>query len=263
MGLRLDSGNAVNWGHSLNRGLVSWWLALPDQQRGVMFRDLCKRNHGTLTGGPTWQGARGRPGGWGSVGCTGGAYILSPEMFILTSAEDFTLRVVHRPTSYPSGFTALFDNVGTRRWNIFLNSSGDVSFVENVLGATATSLGMTTGLWWDVVWSRLSGTLTTYVNGVSKGAGASTTHTDGINAAIGFGNNLSGGGGHYDGCYAEMEFWRRGLSGPEVFELYTESRRGYPGLLNWHRPLRYAPEQGGAVTAFPWHYYQQMQAMAG
>src|SRR5690606_30479453 len=51
-------------------GLISWWMVLPHWRGGLTWRDLCGRNHGTLTNmdPPTdWVGPRGRPGGWGAL----------------------------------------------------------------------------------------------------------------------------------------------------------------------------------------------------
>lgn len=46
----VDTQRPVNWDSPLNRGLVSWWVVLPDTNRGaVTFRDIAGTNHGTLT----------------------------------------------------------------------------------------------------------------------------------------------------------------------------------------------------------------------
>src|SRR4051812_47331231 len=74
----------VDWddplaGHPLNVGRVAWWLAgdTSPYWGAPLYRDIVPKsssgggNHGTLTGGPAWQGPAGRPGGWGSVSFDG------------------------------------------------------------------------------------------------------------------------------------------------------------------------------------------------
>src|SRR5688572_2591053 len=65
-------GDAVNRASPLNRGLVSWYMVLPNRigGGGNTLRDLCRRNHGTLTNGPTWSGSR-APGAFGSISLDG------------------------------------------------------------------------------------------------------------------------------------------------------------------------------------------------
>lgn len=72
---RIDWANAVDWGCPLNRGLVSWYLAVPNRMGygTTVMRDLCKRNNGTLTNmafpgtSTSGWGTTTRRGGWGEV----------------------------------------------------------------------------------------------------------------------------------------------------------------------------------------------------
>lgn len=54
----INPARPVNWSAPLNRGLVSWWRVVRNSgwRGGLTWRDLCRRNHGTLTGGPLWTG---------------------------------------------------------------------------------------------------------------------------------------------------------------------------------------------------------------
>lgn len=66
---------SVNWSNpisedSLNDDLVGRWTTVPHWQSGTTWRDLCGRNHGTLTNGPTWSPLT-HPGGLGSLAFEG------------------------------------------------------------------------------------------------------------------------------------------------------------------------------------------------
>jgi hypothetical protein len=73
----IDTACPVDWAHPLNRGLVADWtiLPIPGWRGGLTLRDLVRGgrrpNDGTLTAGPTWGGAKGRPGGFGSLNTNG------------------------------------------------------------------------------------------------------------------------------------------------------------------------------------------------
>ena len=69
MGNRINWQSPVNYNDGLTKGLVAWWLVAPHWQGGVTFRDLCNRNHGTLTDmdpSSDWR-VSDRPGSWGAV----------------------------------------------------------------------------------------------------------------------------------------------------------------------------------------------------
>lgn len=64
----IDPRQPVNWGHPLTAGLLAWWQVVPAFAGGQRLVDLTKRHHGTLQGGVTWTGPRGRRGGQGALG---------------------------------------------------------------------------------------------------------------------------------------------------------------------------------------------------
>lgn len=268
MSIYVDPGDAVNWDASLNRGgLVSWWLALPDQQRGVMFRDLCGRSHGTLTNGPTWAGPIGRPGGWGSLGSVTGAdrHALVPydARRALTTAGTVSCWFRSKSTNdidwlIRSGT----DQVTGWRLNAHWSDAFQIFTLNNSF-ISSTGLGIFGTRQWNhvaFVWVRAA-TITFYLNG-------KFVSTSDVSAIGDFAINSDTDGtkllsaGTNESC--DLDDVRIvpnvAFSAGQIAELYSLSRRGYPGLLNWQRRYRYAPEQGGAVTAYPWHYYQQMMA---
>lgn len=52
----IDLLDPVERDHPLLRGCVAWWLPLPNLYGSTKYWDVIGRNHGTLTGGPTWRG---------------------------------------------------------------------------------------------------------------------------------------------------------------------------------------------------------------
>src|SRR5262245_49045669 len=74
----VDPAQPIDWRHPLTRGLVSWRLALPNAvgYQTTNWRDLTKRIDGAFTGTPTWDGAEGRPGGYGCLRTTSANKIL-------------------------------------------------------------------------------------------------------------------------------------------------------------------------------------------
>jgi hypothetical protein len=97
----LNYGNPVNPLAPLNRGLVGWWLNLPSRGKGNTVFDLCGKYHGTLTNGPTWSGALGRPGGFGAVTFDGSNdYItlgVAPAALKFTAISPFSISAWVRP----------------------------------------------------------------------------------------------------------------------------------------------------------------------
>lgn len=252
-------GDPVNRASPLNRGLVSWWMAVPWYMSGPRFIDLCGRNHGTLTNGPTWSGALGRAGGYGGVRVTGGSSIVL-SLPAIASSQDFFLSFDVFPVSWPGPYTALLDD-SARDWSAFFRESGQLNYEDGPLftlsGATAA---IEAGKWSRLVMTRIGTASSSYLNGATF-AGYGPTSSSLAAASVYFGNNISGGGSHFDGVYDNFRFALRGITADEAFAEYQSSRRGYPTELNRFRRRRgQAQAAAGGATAYPWHYYQQMMA---
>jgi hypothetical protein len=261
----IDIGDAVNRDAPLNRGLVSWWLALPDQQRGVMFRDLMMRNHGTLTNGPTWTGSWGLPGSYGAINCDGtNDYIVANSSSSLTGLD----------TDWSVVFRARLDTIA--------NTFGFVSHANNsgggwTIGRHFAVLGGNLAVYDSTNWRNSGYTLLDsldYFIGVTatgttlrfhvRAPGVSHNGTDvyatssDANRGINLGRMWLNEDAHYlDGLMSDVAIFRRALSQAEFDRRYQASRLGYPNELNWlQRPVVSAQE--AAASAFPWHYYQMM-----
>ncbi len=256
----IDIADAVNRESSLNRGLVSWWMALPDQQRGNVFRDLCMRNHGTLTNGPTWQGAMGRPGGMGSLLFDGSTSRVAAPQILIPDGGALSIIWWIRPTtftsqrtiqsvydSYPGNvqYTFRFESSGTPK--LFVRTTGD-----NTVSATSAVSADT----WSCVGveiNDLTKTITHYLNGAANGSGSYTGTLAVPSAGLNIGNNglaSEGFGGNLDGGMTFL----RDIGAPGFAFYYQESRLNYHQTLNRVRPYTVF-DMGGAAPATTSPFY--------
>lgn len=207
---------ALQGGNSLATGLSRYYLL--NEGTGTSVTDYSTNAAtGTLSGGASWT----TDSAGNAVACTGGGNLQLPWPARGTN-DDFTFLVIHKATSYPGGFTCLFDDT-SRVWSVFLSTAGSLSFSGNMI-IIGGHEAMTTGSLWQYLYTRDrsgSGNGTAYVNG---------TQTDqasgGISVAsaltLHFGDNPSGGGSNYDGLYDLIAFWTRVLTPTEISAIATD-----------------------------------------
>lgn len=246
----IDPSSPINWDDELNRGLISRWLALPDQQRGVFWRDLCKRNHGTLTSmtPAAWGGARGRPGGWGSLSFDGTDDYVdagSPSSLNLSSSpvtysawvKTNAVNSVHHYIAgdYNSNGVMNSGAILLRSTNVFNLVWGDVSIVS---GTTTPN----TGQWYHVVGVRegSSGNWTgrIYVNGVQE-ASASTATNPHAQQSFSIGRPGAYNGFYWNGLIDDACIYNRALSASDVRELYEDQMQFSPRTIRRLRTARW------------------------
>lgn len=264
----LDIGDAVNWKDPLTRGLVSWWASVPGSPRGNQWRDLCNRNHGTLTNGPTWQGPQGRVGGNGSL------RLVSTG----DSANDF-VRDNNELASSPLNFTTAltlsvwvkttdFDGPGSHaaiisRWSgaagyIFWAHGTDIKYgTDATSGALVWSGGATQlqdGAWHHLALTHASGVGTIFADGVSVASGSVSqpSSLSGTNYDFLIGTYAGAGAppitnGSYDGLIDDVGAWSRALSASEILAVYNDSLLGHPRMLNWQRRRIFTMGTGGGA----------------
>lgn len=260
----------VNWAHPLNRGLVSWWLNLPGRRDAAYtWRDLCKRNHGTLTNGPTWQGARGRPGGWGSLDFDGADDAASAAVN-LSAFNKVTLAFWLYWDAFADNDDLAFELSAAAGGNAgaFIVDPNESSTSQFVFGPTDASMNRTLGrfarptgaAWHHYVllmdMSTAPGTVSAWVDGVPQSiawlvqnTGVSTFANDTLYIMSRATTNLFGAGKLDD----VRLYGGRLLGSDGAATLYTESRHGYPGLLNRVRRVTwFVPAGGGATVEAAW-----------
>lgn len=195
---------------------------------------------GTLGGGASWT----TDAAGNAVACTGGGNI-QVAFPAVSSGESVTLLVIHKPTTWPGTFTALFDDAA-RQFSMFFNSIGNETFNGGAVFLYGGHEGMASGSLWQYLYVRdmSGGTSTVYINGSSTDSGSAGIGTASA-ATLHFGDNPSTGGSTYDGLYDEICFWNRAISGAEITSLTADPYQ------------MFRPAGGGStVGADAMHYYR-------
>jgi hypothetical protein len=230
----LNYGNLVNWDAPLNRGLVSWWLQLPQLRGGPKLFDIAGRNHGTLTNGPTWGGSLGRPGQFGALAFSGSNYVALSQPIALTGA--LTIQFGIRWTAIGSAGVLL----GGADPNYFPYIDATNIYIRS--GVSPSSIahgGITDGVDYTITITCDGTNAIVYKDTTSLGSILQQTPTV---SAIG---SFSDGTVGVSASIFFLKYWTRQISAAEVASGIQDSRQGYPATLNWIR----RPVYGSAAAA--------------
>lgn len=249
----IQYGDAIDRGHPLAKGLVSFWLPLPGRGAGRTLFDLAGRNDGTLTNGPTWTTG---PTGFGAVQFDGSDdYVLTG----LSIDKPVTVGAWVNPSSLASTRT-VFGGLPSGGWLQFrVETSGALRWVKSNTAdiGSGTAGVVSAGVWtWVMGTYDASGNYTFSANGVAAGSG---TNSQTISpAAVAFGtNSLSE---MFAGGMAGMCAWPgRIFSAADCSAVYDQARRGFPDLLR--RQTRRSVAFTGASPPPPPSYF--LPAVAG
>ena len=249
----LNLGRPANLAHPLLRGCVAWWQSL----RGPYFGgpkliDLIgaskgsRANDGTLTSGPTWKGAEGRQGGFGSLsfdGSTnevnvtalaGGPTATTTASFVawcrFGSIANYRPIIETRASAQFVGLLLSGDGVAgnplTVVWNNTGNEyNGNSGLTVNV-GEWTFCAGAMRGTSFDLYRGTLGG-------GFAKGTitGISANNRD-LSGAWYFSID-SAAGSKFDGLKDGVMIFDRDLTDGEFASIYADSLRGNPQTLNY------------------------------
>lgn len=231
----------VNWAHPLNRGLVSWWLNMPGWTFGSTWRDLCGRNHGTLTSmdpATDWVSPRGRVGGLGALDFDAtNDYVAVPNGSInFLNGGQWSISVwynLRTNASFPRVLAQAIDGYNTFSFVVF---TGGYPSVSTVIGGVTTTVDYAQ-LNLQNAWVHLLAVIDStpsamYRNGIALStatSGSSNTHASNVGITIGARTDASR---FWDGWLDDIRIWNRKLTEPEAWALYNDSRQGYPGTLN-------------------------------
>jgi hypothetical protein len=233
----LNLGSLVNRQHSLNRGLLAWWLALPNWNRGYEWRDICGRYHGAFTNmdaSSDWLTTY-RTGGLGAVDFDGTNDRVSTTLGFSTP---FSATAWIYPRTFGGSSKGRVFDAGQVIW--FLDNSGDAGAINTILlvanavntGSITTSNVITTNTWQHVgvSYDPVAGIAQHYVNGVNIGSNTATPGTAATNLQIG--GRTSDNARNFDGMIDDVRVFDY-LMTAEVFQqIYADSLAGYPRTLN-------------------------------
>ena len=250
----INLADPVNRSHPHNRGLVSWWMALPGLTGGSKFTNLLGRHHGSLTNmnpATDWVGTT-RPGGWGALDFSGGSehvrvdawreidvindFHASAWVYVRSLPADdfvFVLRQGDNGDSFGSGITSyaiVLDNRnGIRRVRAVMTFRSATN-----MDARAPIVDLPLNHWVLLSFSRHLDTLRLYQDGELVGqntAGDADSEGDTRSYPY-FSVGGAPAGRSMDGRVDSVRLVTRDVPAEEVATHYDLSRQGYPGMLN-------------------------------
>jgi hypothetical protein len=239
----LNYGQLVNRQSPLNRGLVSWWLNLPQRGKGNTWFDIAGRNHGTLSATPVWGGAVGRHAGHGRLNFVGGSAqgvnCGTSSEFTINNA--ITITLWFRPQVTTRGdIVTKWHNGGSAddAFNLLygLTSGKPQFFVSNGAGTTANS-GVGSRAMVANTWYHLAGVCDgTNVRIFMDGAQEATAAMSLTMPTLGTRTIWIGRNNHTDGYVSgdvdDVRIFNVAKVASEVDAIYRESLRGYLTTLN-------------------------------
>jgi hypothetical protein len=242
-------GNAVNRAAPLNRGLVSWWMVLPNRLGGGgnTFRDFWRSNHGTLAG-PTikWSGgilSLDSGTDFVNFGTSGWSFTDAVTFELVTTflATDTTTVIFGRP--YDGSNALALVNIAETSQNIgfgFYNGSWHLAS-----DSVAFSSRLNSEL--HIIGTYDRANLRLYVNGVKAGETAETAALPSITSSLCLGANtwISS---HRQKAKSAAVF-NIAMSDAVAKSRYAAYRQNYRNELNWQsRPVWGAQQAAGTFN---------------
>jgi hypothetical protein len=245
----INLGNPVNPSAPLNRGLITWWLALPGLAKSQTWVNLVIKNNpafGQFINSPTWTNAFLRPGGFGYSLLTNNAgqrYVNSNILVSdpkLTSAGSFAFWA--RPANIAASGIREFsfgatDNAANEfAFQHFSDNNLYVGWfsggVDHRVIISATTAGWSQGTWsrWTLTWIN-GGACVLYRDGKSIGS-TNSISTNSLGSTIFLGSVNGNPILTFEGWVDDYKLWNRALSTSEVFEEFMASSSGYQRELN-------------------------------
>lgn len=233
MGKNINYGQPVNWAHPLNRGLLAWWLVLPQWRGGKRFRDLCNRYHGTLTDmdpSTDWVSSRGRPGGFGALQTDNSMQFVDVgDVDVLEFTDEiFTWSAWFNQVAGDDGYL-MSKNEGSSGWGWYFNNGSITVYLNGSADLTVSSV-YTTAVWNHAIATCDGTTITMYINGKSVGSGPRDFDLQTNTGALHIGAALLAL--PFNGLIDGVRLSNRHYTASYAASLYLEELQGYPNLLN-------------------------------
>lgn len=214
----IDTGNPVS-DDEFNRGILSWWLPLPNLAGAVRYPDLKNRSHGVVAAGSKWVPTSApAPAGFWAVHTQAGSDIL---VNLPATNYPWYLSFWACVTNFSGAFSGLLDSTDENILTAMYDTAGNPSY--------SWSYGVITLNKWTHFVHRTDtpGSVTTWRDGAqitTQGGAYNMPATD-----VSFGANIGGGGSVYtEAMYSDIRFGAGDISVPR---LYEAGRRNYPTQL--------------------------------
>ncbi len=278
----LSATSPINWRAPLNRGLLRWWLCLPQKHGGNTWRELTGKSNATISGAAV-VGPRGRQGGWGSYEFDGATDSGQAAAIDLSTVTTLTVSYWSLWNSYALLSNVLIEssadsnaNTGAILITPDRNVSGGLYFARvRASGSNGVVFARPSANVWHhfvICFDRGGGSqqvVAVYVDGVSQSltsSGTSSGNTGGFgNYAWNFMARDAGASLLGAGKLDDVRLHNRILSASEAQQLYRASRFRYPNELRWlpDVPLSFeaeedtppeTPEEIVNPITLPWSY---------
>jgi len=256
----VNLSSPIVWDAPLNRGLLRWWLCLPNVLRGNTWRELTRKSDATISGASV-AGARGRQGGWGCYEFDGTNDSGQTGAIDLSGVSQLTIAMWLYIIAYATNDLLIESspdaNSNTGALQINLDNTGAwTQRIKTATGNNTSNLSPrpSAGAWFHYILcaNRSVGAqqfVAAYVNGVSQTLTSVATDT-----------SSSGGFGNYQWNFCsrnaaslfanlrldDFRMYNRVLRDSEALELYRTSKAGYPHELRWLRGMRASEQAAGA-----------------
>lgn len=242
-------GNLVSQ-HPVNRGLLLWWLPLPQRTGGPTVFDLCGKQNGAMSLGAAWSGSKGHPFP---------AWLLDADALIQTGATVPEAGPTFTVTGWFRHDTTLATTIycGLQaRWRAQSNGTNMI-FNDGVNDLSFTSLPIVLRQWFFFAFSLTGTSCVGYLDNLTQTITATAVATGGSRFYLGDIGFATYG---IPGLMTDVRLYNRVLDPSEVRIVRDQGRRGHPETLNRLRRHWYISTASAAATAYPWHHYQQMMA---
>lgn len=234
----LNYGRPINWNAPLNRGLVGWWMTLPQQParaKGI-FRNLVGKNHAVC--GSTIAVSSLRPLTT-NVSGTSLKFDGTTNSVAEVSGSDYSFGAGNfsfggwlNPSTGPQFSISTRSTATTQGFEIVPDTSSSRGLRLGTSVGNYTTTVPTTANEWQHLFATVdvvAGSSKCFVNGVLKetlAIAGTITNTQ----TLRFGQrNVS----VYTGLLNDIRIYSRALSNDMVLRLYRASRTGYRMELNW------------------------------
>lgn len=255
-GSYIDLGNPVA-DHPINRGLVGWWLPLPNSFGGLTLFDIGPhRFKGALTAGPTWSSG---PSAFPSLNFDGvDDRVETPSSSFFSGMSALTLSCWINPTATTSASEFMKKN---NSWIMRFGAGASLAVFIWVSASLVNTSGgtLTTGKWQHVAMTYDGAALKGWINGLQVCTTAATGTVDANTDVLAFGAQ-PGGGEQYTGRITD---WRVQAAYIPPWDLYQESRMGYPNGLRRYSQRVYSFSPPAAAGGGPWPWFTDNELSGG